>query len=187
MAQVSLKYAALVTLLASVAQQSSALPSADSLKTDLNLIFQNDLYCKSRIHVLCLEFSLISTRVGPTASVHQSTILLSARSNSEAVAACAQLGEGLLQTNGTYFKSDIEKIITYRELLGNPILGQYWVASSKPKVCEAVSNLGVISLPCNTKLPAFCSNSAPNKPGGQTDLSSQYQVQVNSGKFQVQG
>lgn len=125
--------------------------------------------------------------LGPTASAHESTILLKPQTHSQALAACSRLSEGLLQTNGTYFESDIKNLIQYREYLGTSLLENYWVASSSSETCQAVSVLGVHTVSCDEIFPAFCSNSAPNRISGQTDLSPQYQVQVNTGKLQVQG
>ncbi|KZT39149.1 alpha/beta-hydrolase [Sistotremastrum suecicum HHB10207 ss-3] len=162
----SLQLAAAVTVLS--ARATLATPTPASVGSDLNFIFPNDLNW-------------------PTAGAHLSTILISARSNADAITACGKLSEGLLLSNGTYFKSDIENVLNYRVLEGDSILEQYWIASSKKGVCEAVSHLGILPLPCDLKLPAFCSSSAPNKVSGSTDLSTQWQTEVTSGKLQVTG
>ncbi|KAJ7455127.1 cholinesterase [Mycena latifolia] len=147
-------------------------PSSTSVGSDLWLLFQNDLDWH-------------------TTAEHDSSILLSARTHADAVSGCANLGEGLAPTNGTFFASDIAKVLAYVSLeTGTSKSQKYWVGGSSSahgELCPAVSTSGLSTAACASKLPALCANSAPNKVSGQTDLSPTWQVQVNSRKFAITG
>ncbi|KAH9933078.1 Alpha/Beta hydrolase protein [Fomitopsis serialis] len=79
-----------------------------------------------------------------TSSTHQSTLLLSPKTEADAATACEALAEALLPVNETFFTT---------ELL-------YWVASSGT-ACQAVNVQGYVSsVSCDTVLPAFCSQSS---------------------------
>ncbi|KAJ7472586.1 cholinesterase [Mycena latifolia] len=150
----------------------AAAPSSTNLGSDLWLLFQNDLDWH-------------------TTAEHDSSILLSSRTHVGAVSGCAMLGEGLALTNGTFFASDIAKILEYVCLeTGASDSQQYWVggsSSAQGKLCPAVSTSGLATVTCASKLPALCANSAPNKVSGQTDLSPTWQVQVNSRTLAITG
>ncbi|KAF7303809.1 Cholinesterase [Mycena indigotica] len=146
---------------------AQAASSPTTIGSDLWLLFQNDLNW-------------------PTVAEHESSILLSPHTHSDALAACAKLNEGLTPINGSFFTADISKLLTYASLeTGNPLSQHYWVDGSRQ--CTAISVAGRSALPCATKLPTLCANSAPNKVSGQTDLSPTWQVQVNAGKLTATG
>lgn len=170
-----------------------AIPTAESVGSDLRLLFQNDLDC------MCIFWHYTlrpvdhrsSPSAGRTTAEHTSTILLSSRTNSAATTACSKLSESLLTTNGTFFSSDTKHLIQYLALNGGAAPSQnYWVSSTdstSKRACTAVSTKGLSSVDCDQSLPAFCSNSAPNKISGQTDLSPEFQVQVSSGNITFTG
>jgi hypothetical protein len=125
------------------------------------------------------------------AAEHGSLILLSPHIHTDAISACAKLNENLAPTNGTFFRSDIAKVLTYVSLeTGASHSQNYWIGGSTSvhsQLCPAVSTSGLSMAACAEKLPVLCANSAPNKISGQTDLSPTWQVQVNSGKLAVTG
>ncbi|KAG9312339.1 Alpha/Beta hydrolase protein [Chiua virens] len=140
-----------------------AIPSPQSIGSDLSLLFQNDLNW-------------------PTAEDHNGIVLLSKSvTNSGAVASCNQLYETLLPTNGTYFQSDITDLLHYLALEANHPDQSYWVQSALSTECTAISLSGMQIVSCTEELPVFCSQSAPYRPNTDTDMSSKYQVEVPSG------
>ncbi|KAJ7054109.1 cholinesterase [Mycena amicta] len=148
-----------------------ATPSPTTVGSDLWLVFSNDLNW-------------------PTVAAHQSAVLLREQTHADALIACAKLNEGLTQTNGSFFSSDISKLLSYVSLeTGNPQSQQYWVSGSAGhnQECPAISLSGDSLVACTTKLPTLCANSAPYKVSNQTDLSPTWQVQVTSGKFAITG
>ncbi|KAH7929551.1 alpha/beta-hydrolase [Leucogyrophana mollusca] len=160
---------AFAVLVAFSFRQAWAAPSAASVGSDLTFFFQNDLNW-------------------PAAQDHNGTILLSKPSmNTEALASCGQLYETLLPTNGTYFQSDITDLLRYLAFEGAAPSQQYWVDSSSATECQAISSEGIQTVNCDEQLPAFCSQSAPYRPNTDTDMSTQYQVQVSSGNLTVLG
>ncbi|EGO26061.1 hypothetical protein SERLADRAFT_435908 [Serpula lacrymans var. lacrymans S7.9] len=147
----------------------AATPTPDIIGSDLAFLFQNDLNW-------------------PAAPDHSGTILVSKPlANDRALAACNQLAESFLPTNGTYFASDITNILQYLALEDANPGQQYWVASGSATECLSISESGKISVDCDEKLPAFCSQSAPYRPNTDTDLSPDYYIQVNSGSLEVLG
>lgn len=138
-----------------------------------------------------IAYQYSSPFAGHTTAAHTSTILLSSRSNSAAITACSKLSESLLLTNGTFFSSDTNHLIQFLALNGDASPTQkYWVRSTdstSKNICTAVSTKGLSSMDCDVSLPVFCSNSAPNKISGQTDLSPEFQVQVSSGNMTFTG
>ncbi|EIW80191.1 cholinesterase [Coniophora puteana RWD-64-598 SS2] len=151
-----------------------AVPSAASIGSDLTFLFQNDLNWT-------------------TAPDHNGTILLSTPlTNANALAACTQLNEPLLQTNGTYFASDMSYLLSYLAYLGDSsATQQYWVATNASITageCAVISqNAGVQSASCDETLPAFCAQSAPYEPNTETDMSSAYYVETTSGDYTFTG
>ena len=163
----------------------AATPSPISVGSDLSLLFQNDLNCKSKIGV---EASVTYPQFpGPTAQDHNGTIVINMPStNAQAVASCGQLYETLLPTNGTYFESDMNNLLRYLALDTFCPSQMYWVQSSSAE-CFAISLDGIQTVSCSESLPAFCSQSAPYRPNNRTDMSAQYQVEVSSGNITVLG
>ncbi|KAJ6577036.1 cholinesterase [Mycena vulgaris] len=147
-------------------------PSSTTLGSDLWILFQNELDWHTTVD-------------------HASSILLSARTHADAVSGCAKLGEGLVPTNGTFFRSDMAKILGYVSLeTGTSHIQKYWVGgspSAQSELCPVVSTAGLSTAACATRLPALCANSAPNKVSGETDLSPTWQVQVKSGNLSITG
>ncbi|KAF9070262.1 cholinesterase [Rhodocollybia butyracea] len=149
----------------------AALSSPRAVGSDLTLLFQNDLNWH-------------------TTADHTSTILISARTHKEAVTACSVLSEDLLSTTGEFFTSDIQNLIQFIELDDDtPVSQSFWVnAPSKSSAeCTAISLKGISQVNCGQSLPAFCSNSAPNRISNNTDLGPQFQVQVKSGDLTFTG
>jgi len=99
----------------------------------------------------------------------------------------------LLSTASKSFQPDLKAITGYLAFDKQFSAGQpFWIASgnktSQGLLCTAYSlPLGVHQLPCKLQLPTFCSQSAPYKRSGETDLSTAYQVQVKSKKLTVVG
>ncbi|KAJ7717239.1 cholinesterase [Mycena maculata] len=155
-----------------IKQSQAAVPSIASVGSDLWLLFQNDLDWH-------------------TTAEHTSSILISSRTHSDALASCAKLGEDLTPTNGTFFESDTEKILAYVSLqTGASHTQKYWVGgstSAHSQLCPAVSTSGLSTAACAESLPALCANSAPNRVSNETDLSPTWQVEVNSGDLSVTG
>ncbi|KAJ7111819.1 cholinesterase [Mycena epipterygia] len=162
----------LIFLCVCVCGARASVPSTSSLGSDLWMLFQNDLDWH-------------------TTAEHTSSILVSARSHSDALSACAKLNEDLAPTNGTFFDSDIATILDYVALeTGTSRTQKYWVGgstSAHSELCPAVSASGLSTAACAENFPALCANSAPNKVSGQTDLSSTWQVQVESGRLSITG
>ena len=127
--------------------------------------------------------------LGPVASEHSGSILISKETNNaEAVTACQQLNENLLSTTGAHFKSDFTSLLNYLALESHSPLQLFRVASTSSHSCSAIG-LGGVILPvsCDAHLPTLCSQQAPYKPNVATDLSTQFQVQVQSKKLTVLG
>ncbi|KAJ7253556.1 cholinesterase [Mycena rebaudengoi] len=149
----------------------AAISSPAGVNSDLRLLFQNDLDWH-------------------TTAAHPSFLLVSARSHADALSSCAKLSESLAATNGTFFRSDIEKILAYIALdSGRSRTQKYWIGGSPSQhgQCTAISISGLITAPCTEKLPAICANSAPHRISGQTDLSSAWQIRVASQKLSFTG
>ncbi|KAJ7280629.1 cholinesterase [Mycena rebaudengoi] len=150
----------------------AAAPSAACVGSDLWVLLQNDLDWH-------------------TTAEHHSLILLSARTYTDAISACAQLNEGLAPSNGTFFHSDIAQTLAYISLeTGASPTQKYWIGgstSANSSLCPSVSTSGLSTSTCGETLPVLCANSAPNNISGQTDLSAKWQVEVASGNLSVTG
>ncbi|KAI0918550.1 hypothetical protein AcV5_002511 [Taiwanofungus camphoratus] len=118
------------------------IPSPSSLNSDITLLYNNDL----DVH---------------TATAHKSVLLLSPRPQSNAVTACARLGETLLPVDTTFFSTELVPLLQYQTYEGAYGESQlYWVGSTD-SACNAVNSLGLTSLvSCDTELPTLCSQSA---------------------------
>lgn len=121
-----------------------------------------------------------------TASAHRSTLLLSTpRSQSDALNACATLGESLLPVNKPLFANDLVPLLRYQTFLKNfPQTQQFWVAN-EGRVCQMVNANGVVtsSLTCLRSLPALCSQSAALRAPAQPQTS----LTVRSGDLEITG
>ncbi|PPR03313.1 hypothetical protein CVT26_007787 [Gymnopilus dilepis] len=152
------------------ARCSTTVPSPNDFGSDLTLLFQNDLDW-------------------PLASQHNGTILVSKpTTNVQAVAACKQLNEVLLPTEGIHFSSDINSLMSYLAFRNGSPQQKFWVASRQTHLCSAISLKGGIqSVGCDSLLPAFCSQSAPFRPNTNIDPNPNFHVQVQSKKLSVLG
>ncbi|RDX47285.1 carboxylesterase from carbohydrate esterase [Lentinus brumalis] len=132
-----------------------AIPSPASIKSDVTLLYNNDL----NVH---------------TASSHRSALLLSSpRSHSDAATACAALGETLLPANKTFFANDLVPLLRYQTFQRNfPSTQQFWIAN-EGRTCQLVNAKGVVSssLTCFRSLPALCSQSAAFQASAQPETS----------------
>ncbi|KAJ7433577.1 cholinesterase [Mycena galericulata] len=150
----------------------ATIPRSTSVGSDLWMLFQNDLDWH-------------------TTEEHTSSILISSRTHADAVSSCAKLGEGLTPTNGTFFDSDIKETLAFVSIqTGASPLQKYWVGSSgsaESHLCPVATTSGLSTALCTENLPALCSNSAPNRVSGETDLSPTWQVQVDSGGLSITG
>ncbi|CAK5266547.1 unnamed protein product [Mycena citricolor] len=163
-----MRQSSLPLLLVSFALAAASTPTSEVVDSDLTLLFQNDLDWR-------------------TTSEHDSFILLSPRTHTQASTACAQLNENLTPTNGTFFSSDVPALLSYTAYSQKKSKTQkYWVAGSSAS-CTTISPAGLQTTPCSQKLPVLCKNSAPNRISGQTDLSSTWQVNVKAGDLSVTG
>ncbi|KAF9234816.1 Alpha/Beta hydrolase protein [Melanogaster broomeanus] len=144
-------------------------PSPKSVGSDLSFLFQNDLNW-------------------PTAQDHNGTILVSKPgTNVQAIASCEQLSETLLPTNGTYFKADMSYLLRYLAFETFDPAQKYWLHSASSTECHAISLAGISPVGCVEEFPAFCSQSAPYRPNTETDMNTQYHVEVSSGNLTVLG
>ncbi|KAF8999155.1 Alpha/Beta hydrolase protein [Cyathus striatus] len=161
---------ALAALVALAIRQTVSTPSPTSVGSDLTFLFQNDLNW-------------------PLAPQHDGSVMINKPgTNAQALTSCKQLSETLLLTNGTFFKSDMKSLLSFLALETFDPLQQFWVSSSSSKSCSAISLLGGVQrVNCNLRLPALCSQSAPFRPNTQTDLSPQFQLQVQSKKLTLLG
>ncbi|KAM5533408.1 hypothetical protein V8D89_012958 [Ganoderma adspersum] len=134
---------------------SLAIPSSSSLRSDISLLYNNDLNLSQQ----------------PT---HRSALLLSTPlSHSEALSACAALGENLLPSNKTFFANDLAPLLQYQVFQKNfAPTQQFWIASSG-LICQTVNTKGVVSsaLTCLRALPVLCSQSAAFQAAAQPTTS----------------
>ncbi|TBU26957.1 carboxylesterase from carbohydrate esterase [Dichomitus squalens] len=132
-----------------------AIPSSSSLKSDIILLYNNDLNLSQQ----------------PT---QRSALLLSTpQIHAHASSACAALGEKLLPVNKTFFTIDLVPLLQYQVFQKKfPAAQQFWVASSGP-VCRTVDSKGVVSssLTCSRELPVLCSQSAGFQAAAQPTTS----------------
>ncbi|KAH9947519.1 carboxylesterase from carbohydrate esterase [Amylocystis lapponica] len=115
----------------------ATIPLSQSIGSDITLLYNNDL------------------------DEHQSVLLLSPNTSSNAEVACAALSETLLPVNVSFFSTDLPPLLQYQAYLGAyPESQQYWVGKSGA-VCQVVNSSGVVSsAACNEEFPALCSQSA---------------------------
>ncbi|OCH86808.1 carboxylesterase from carbohydrate esterase [Obba rivulosa] len=130
-----------------------SVPSPTSVGSELTLLYNNDLD-------------------RPNAPQHKSALLLSTRSDANAKAACAQLGETLLPINTTFFTTDLPPTLEYQVFQGAvPPTQEFWVAS-KGITCQVVDAQGRVSASsCLRELPALCSQSAGFQAAPETATS----------------
>ncbi|KAH9479073.1 Para-nitrobenzyl esterase [Psilocybe cubensis] len=160
----------LAVLLLSFSRQAFAIPSATSLQADLTFLFQNDLNWT-------------------TAADHKGTILINKfGTKEEATAACAELNESILPTDGPYFDSDMKSLLTYLNVNSRYYKQKFWVDSTPDAPCSVVSLPGSLqSVPCNSRFPTFCSQSSPYRRNTDVDPDPKFRVQVKSKKLTIVG
>ncbi|KAF1980182.1 alpha/beta-hydrolase [Bimuria novae-zelandiae CBS 107.79] len=119
---------------------------------------------------------LILLSLTSNASTRQSaTIVLSAHGpRPEAQAACSALDVDFLRYLD-YDKSTRE-------------VEQYWVGSEQNPTCRAITTFGKLkTLPCDARLPALCSQSAPLSSLSNSNNGSQWQTTVQTGEAAITG
>ncbi|KAH9941610.1 carboxylesterase from carbohydrate esterase [Epithele typhae] len=131
-------------LTAPLAARSASVPSPLSLKSDISVLFNNDL--------------------DPgTVSGRPSVLLLSSpHTHGSASSACAVLGETLLPDNTTFIKDNLVPLLRFQEFERNfPSSQKFWIASKGP-VCQTVDAKGDVSssVVCLGSLPVLCTQSA---------------------------
>jgi len=107
---------------------------------------------------------------------------------SDAVAACGQLHEALLNLNvAPKMSQDLTSLLSYVQFRQDFLPGQaFWISGNnvkEPKTVQLISGklIQLPSLPTSfIKLPALCSQSAPFRPASASDKSPAFQVKVSS-------
>ncbi|OBZ67858.1 Cholinesterase [Grifola frondosa] len=123
MATFSLIFAALSCFLAVYIAPCASIPTPSSIGSEVTLLYNNDLDLN-------------------TAPTHKSVLLLSEKSQSDAVKSCTELGETLLPVNNTFFTIDLAPLVQYQIFQGAYGESQeYWVESSG-HVCQVVDAHG---------------------------------------------
>jgi carboxylesterase type B len=124
---------------------------------------------------------------GNSSQRQESTIVIDKpQSHAVAVTSCVALGESLWSLEQCSQESDFLGYLGY----GGQRHGQnlYWVASTAGAKCNAVTPQGRSQqVPCDTPLPALCSNTAPLSSPQSTDNSSRWQSSVSTGNATILG
>ena len=148
----------------------TAIPSANSVGSDLQILLHNDLYGNESIH-------------GDAVIVLKTT-----QTHEQAKKACAALSESLWKPSSDAEDADFLAYLTYkngsqhREQVQQQL---YHVSGKGPRgSCKGIdpSSGRVQSIDCKTKLPALCSQSALLSYVNNTDTSASKQTTVTSGK-----
>lgn len=106
----------------------------------------------------------------------------------EALKACGALNEKLLSTTTPNFREDIKQPLGYAALTKHTSSSQFWVDSSPPSQCRAVSLTGEVQrVDCARRLQPLCSQSAPYRRNTDVDPNLAFQVQVKSKELTVTG
>ncbi|EIN11150.1 alpha/beta-hydrolase [Punctularia strigosozonata HHB-11173 SS5] len=145
--------------------------SPASLSSSLTFLYQNDLDW-------------------PTAPDHSGAILLEPRNNRAAVSSCEALGETLLVPNGTFFKSDVNSLLSYLNFEGLfPTSQEFWIATkSGGGSCQTISKgADIRDTSCERVLPALCSQSAPFRPSGDQDKDPRFELTISAQDLTVTG
>lgn len=81
---------------------------------------------------------------------------------------------------------DFLRYLEYEKAGGD--IGQYWIRSRSNTGCRAITTLGKIkTVPCDTKLPALCSQSAPLSATSSNNTDPEWQTTVQTGDATVLG
>lgn len=162
-------------LAAALVSLVTAVPSADSVGSDLQILLHNDLY-------------------GNESSRDDSAIVLKATQTQEkAKKACAALSESLWKPSSNAEDASFLAYLNYKsdsQHGGRSRKQLYHVSGKGPHgSCRSIdpSSGHVQSVDCKTKLPALCTQSAPLSYVNNTDTSASKQTQVPSGKAMYTG
>lgn len=108
-----------------------------------------------------------------------------------AVKRCAALSEKLWSPSTSQFAAGLNTSLSYVAYMeDNKGRNLYWVDSSSTSSskCNAIDTHGrPTTARCDTVLPGLCTQSAPNSQAGEADISSKYQITVQSGHQNVTG
>ncbi|KAF8585026.1 cholinesterase [Ramaria rubella] len=125
------------------------------------------------------------------ASNHASTIVIEPKSFKDAITACGELNEGLLNLEAApALPTDLEALLSYLEFNKEYPAGQeFWIggkSAGQPRTLQLrngklAENDLLADAITETKLPALCSQSAPFRPAGSSDRSSTWWVNIESG------
>lgn len=125
----------------SVSKRATNSTNFAALNSDLTFLFQNDN-----------NYTNYGNKDG-------ALLISRAQSNSEAIASCKSLGEGLFAFDKPSAASDLHNQFTYLQYKKEDISNEYWVAGS----CATYSPLSKqtnAKTNCNKKLPVLCSQGA---------------------------
>ncbi|KAF3043769.1 hypothetical protein E8E12_009965 [Didymella heteroderae] len=151
-------------LVSLVSAYAPSTPALDSLM----ILTHNDLY-------------------GNSSQRQESTIVVDKpQSHSAAVRSCAALGESLWSLEQCSQDLDFLGYLGYDSQRHEQNL--YWVASTTGAECNAITPQGRSQqVPCETPLPALCSNTAPISSPQSADNSNKWQSSVSTGNATIVG
>ncbi|KAK7189647.1 Para-nitrobenzyl esterase 4 [Paraphaeosphaeria sporulosa] len=117
-------------------------------------------------------------------------LLLSKSTYSAAERRCASANEKLWSPSDSDYSLGLGNAFSYQAYLkGNETL-QYWISSPSnySNICSTIATNGAISQePCESTLPALCTNSGPILSANQSSPIPSLQVVVQSGKQSITG
>lgn len=157
-------------LAAALAILVTAVPSADSVGSDLQILLHNDLYGNESSHGDAV------------------IVLKTIQTHDQAKKACAALSESLWSPPPNAGNTDFLAYLTYKSSSqhdGRSRKQLHHVAGKGPHdLCKSIdpSSGHVQPIVCETKLPALCTQSAPLSYVNNTDTSASKQTTVTSGK-----
>lgn len=181
-------FASVLLGLAAVTQLVHAIPSPNSLGSDLTILINNDILGKLRPSTT--DAWLIYSSAGPESpSADSAVILLGTRSRESAADVCAALGEQLWspQTETPNIQFNLDYLTYASNYSANQ---QYWIApsSTTPRAIDGHGRIWDSStLSPHSRLPALCTQSAPFSNSSTQDASAQWQVTVHSNKEYITG
>jgi hypothetical protein len=157
-------------LVAALASLVTAIPSADSVGSDLQILLHNDLY-------------------GNESSHNDAVIALkTAQTHGQAKKACVALSESLWKPSSNVEDADFLAYLTYKPSSQHDSRSGtqlYHVAGKGPHgFCKSIdpSSGHVQPVDCEARLPALCTQTAPLSYVNITDVSASEQTAVSSGK-----
>ncbi|KAK7550880.1 cholinesterase [Phyllosticta citricarpa] len=146
-----------------------AIPSPESVGSDVYILLHNDLLGAPGIHDAALVLGNLQT-------------------HDEAVLSCAALGEGLWEPPTTKNASS-ELGLSYLAYADPSTWdSDYWIQKSAAANCRAITQDGLAyDVDCSDKLAVLCSNSAGLAVANTTNTSSQWQTTVKAGNLTLTG